>query len=271
MVLRPSSEPKILSCLIKLKAQGLSDSSLESISDKLMHIARNVDIDRTDDVNTFISTKSSIEYKSSLTKTYSYYVQAYGLSWNKPKYKPKMGIPRPPTTEQVKELIAGASKKYAPIFKLMSEVGASPIEVSIMDESSFDYERKLVYIKGMKGHLDRLVPINDEIMALMKLYFTEYQRFPSNVMMGKKFRKYRDLLAKKLKDKALRNVRLYDLRHYFGTMTYYRTKDILYTKDVMGHRKLETTLIYTKLIAYGDEQYICRIAKTLEEASQLIE
>lgn len=55
-------------------------------------------------------------------------------------------------------------------------------------------------------------------------------------------------------------------------MLYAQTRDILYVKDKMGHSKIETTMIYTKLIALPtDEEYICRAAETAEEAKELIE
>jgi len=51
-----------------------------------------------------------------------------------------------------------------------------------------------------------------------------------------------------------------------------RTKDILYVKDQMGHSKIETTLIYTKLVDFPtDEEFICRATENLEEAKELIE
>ena len=74
----------------------------------------------------------------------------------------------------------------------------------------------------------------------------------------------------KLNNNSFKNARSYDLRHYFGTMLYMQTKDILYVKDKMGHSKLETTMIYTKLINYPiNEAYICRAAENLEEAKNL--
>jgi len=215
--LRPNVKGNLLNTLFALKNNGLEESSLKSISDKLRHIGRYTDLNNPEAVKEFIANKNGKRsYKHSLVKAYDYYVKANDLQWKKPKYHPKKGLPRPPTTEQVKQLIAGASKKYAPIFKFMSETGASPIEVSIMNESSFDFERNTVYIEGRKGHADRIVPIKTELSALMKLYFVKYDTFPRNVIISGKFRKYRDLLSTKLKNKSLRNIRLYDLRHYFG-------------------------------------------------------
>jgi hypothetical protein len=45
----------------------------------------------------------------------------------------------------------------------------------------------------------------------------------------------------------------------------------LFTKAQMGHRKIETTLIYTQLLNLNDNEWACKTAKTIEEAKALIE
>ena len=55
-------------------------------------------------------------------------------------------------------------------------------------------------------------------------------------------------------------------------MEYHRTKDILHVKWLLGHKKIENTLIYTHLVSFeNNEEFICKTAKTLQEASSLIE
>jgi hypothetical protein len=54
-------------------------------------------------------------------------------------------------------------------------------------------------------------------------------------------------------------------------MLYYKTKDILYVKQQMGHSKIETTLIYTQLVNFKEDEYHSAIAKTVQEAQKLIE
>jgi len=40
----------------------------------------------------------------------------------------------------------------------------------------------------------------------------------------------------------------------------------------MGHRKIETTLVYTQLLQFEkDDNYTCKIAKNVDEATELIE
>ena len=53
---------------------------------------------------------------------------------------------------------------------------------------------------------------------------------------------------------------------------YYKTKDILYVMKLLGHKSIKNTLIYTQLIEFeGDDQFVCKVAKTVMEASELIE
>ena len=49
------------------------------------------------------------------------------------------------------------------------------------------------------------------------------------------------------------------------------TKDILFTKQQMGHGKIETTLQYAQLLEVNCEDYYSAVAKTVKEACQLTE
>jgi len=77
--------------------------------------------------------------------------------------------------------------------------------------------------------------------------------------------------ADKLQRPNLLRISLYSLRHYFGTMTYHRTKDILYTQRKMGHRNLKNTLIYTHLVNFRSDEYTVRVGETIHEACKLLE
>jgi len=40
---------------------------------------------------------------------------------------------------------------------------------------------------------------------------------------------------------------------------------------VLGHKNIKNTLIYTQLVDFQDDDYISKVAKTVEEACQLVE
>jgi hypothetical protein len=54
-------------------------------------------------------------------------------------------------------------------------------------------------------------------------------------------------------------------------MEYSRTKDILYVKELLGHVNINNTRVYTHLVNFGSEEYVCKVAENVEEAKALIE
>jgi hypothetical protein len=49
------------------------------------------------------------------------------------------------------------------------------------------------------------------------------------------------------------------------------SNDILYVKELLGHVNTNNTLVYTHFVNFASEEFVCKIAKTAEEASKLIE
>jgi integrase len=117
--------------------------------------------------------------------------------------------------------------------------------------------------------------LSNETIAMLKEYIQRYYKdnpFPNPMWMGRTWRIIRNRIAERLKNPNIKKIRLYDLRHYYATMLYYKTKDILLVKQQLGHKKLETTLIYTQLVNFNEEdEYHSATAKTIEEATKLIE
>ena len=56
------------------------------------------------------------------------------------------------------------------------------------------------------------------------------------------------------------------------TIEYARTKDILYVKQLLGHKAIKTTLKYVQLVDLPqEERFICKVAQNADEATELIE
>jgi integrase len=267
---------KIITTLVKLKSSGKADNTLKSYWYRLETLAKHVNLDGPNEVSRFISNiKGSGAYKVSFVKAYNHYVRFNGLSWIKPKYKAERKLPKIPTTETIKEIIARASCKYAVIFKLLAETGVMPCELHNMTLRDIDLDRGTIAVQGFKGHASRMFKLKPETQAMLKMYLVKYGNekplFPNSKSMFKAWTRLRNILAEKLQQAELRTIRLYDLRHYFATMTYYKTKDILFTKQQMGHKKIETTLIYTQLVNFGEEEWTSAVVRNLPEACKLID
>jgi integrase len=210
-------------------------------------------------------------YEANLVKAYNHYVKFNGLSWDKPKYKWEQKRPRIPTTEGLNSIIEKSNTKYKIVFKVLMECGMSPIELSRTALRDIDLEKGLLNVQGAKGHSSRTFKLKTETIALLEQYFQKYAKFPNSEWIQRAWRRLGDKTSKELNEPSLRNIRLYDLRHFYGTMLYHKTKDILFTKTMMGHKKIETTLLYAQLIAFGDDEWSSAVAKNIKTACSLIE
>jgi site-specific recombinase XerC len=78
-------------------------------------------------------------------------------------------------------------------------------------------------------------------------------------------------LAFKLQNPRLMEIHFHTFRHWKATSEYQKTKDILHVMNILGHKSIQNTLIYTHLTDFKDDDYISKVAKSAEEASKLIE
>jgi hypothetical protein len=54
-------------------------------------------------------------------------------------------------------------------------------------------------------------------------------------------------------------------------MEYHKTKDLLHVQQLLGHRDIKTTLLYTQLVSFESDEWHSSTAKTTDEAQKLIE
>ena len=275
-VQRPSFEAKILNTLLKLKSLGKTESTLRFVSDRLKYLSRHVDLDDPEMVNVFIANRECSEaYKETLVKAYVHYARFNNIPYVKPSFHAERRLPKIPTREQIEKVISNSSRKYATIFKILLETGIMPYELSRVRLEDIDVERGVITVRGYKGHASRVFKLSQETTAMLKEYLRRYgsgkQLFPSSLYMCKMWRRFKKKTAVKLQDPSLLTIRLYDLRHFYATMLYHRTRDILFVKQQLGHRKIETTMIYTQLVNFSEDEYHSAVARTVEEARRLIE
>jgi integrase len=96
-------------------------------------------------------------------------------------------------------------------------------------------------------------------------------RIPLVSGVGSELCKARKRVATKLQNPRLRIISFHTIRHWKATIEYAKTKDILHVKELLGHRSLNNTLIYTQLVNFEKDEYYSATAKTVEEAKQLID
>ena len=270
--------PTILNILVALKNNGASDDTIKNNDKLLRHLAKYTDLKNPEAVKQFIASKTSNSYKRNLCLAYDKYCEYYKIKWQKPHYKQESKMIRIPTTEQLEMFIAKARPTLAVRLTLSKETGIRPKELCSLKVSDIDYEQRLVYPTTAKHGAPRRLKISTNLREQLRAHIDKLKLTPQDKLFkgntekySKAYRQMRNNLAEKLCKPELRTIRLYDFRHYFATMLYARTRDILLVKQQLGHKKIENTLIYTQLINLNDDEWTCRTATNDQEATALIE
>jgi integrase len=270
---------KIFNTLWALKKNGYSDITLEVKGERLKYLAKHVDLDDPEAVKGYIASQTnwSNAYKQGVAYAYNSYVQINGLRWSLPHFRVEDKLPKIPTEEKINQVIVRARGKYVLVFNVLRDTGMRPIELERTKVRDIDLDTGVITVRTAKGGLGRSLKVEAQTLALLKEYLGKYsfglndRPFPKRKKMTGRWVRLRNTVAEKLKDASFRAIRLYDLRHFFGTMTYHKTRDILYTQRVLGHRSLRNTMRYVQLIDFQDDEFTSAVARTLQEACQLVE
>jgi len=211
---------------------------------------------------------------------YQHYCEANGIDWVKPFLRNERYPIKVPTEERINMVISSATPKYSTIFHL-SKMGLRPDEISKVILRDLDLDRGEISVRTSKLGLERTLKLKTEIRDLLRDYVCknriekiDERLFPEPKTIRNRWRFYRKRAYQKFHDPELLKIRLYDLRHWFGTITYLKTRDLFFTKYSMGHRNIESTLHYlhiAKGILNYNEEYSVQVAKDLKEFIKLIE
>ena len=262
-----------------MKNNGKSDHSIRFVDKALTYISKHADLNEPETVKLFIANKTvSNGYKRNLCIAYNKYCKYYKIEWEMPLYKTEAQAIKIPTTENIERLIAGAGRILSIKLTTSKETGLRPIELCRLKRKDIDLDRRLIHPTTAKNGLARTLKISRNLQATLQNYVNRKKLDLNDKLFkgtsddyGKHYRIMRNNLAKKLNNPTLKTIRLYDFRHYFATMLYAKTRDILFVKQQMGHKKIETTLIYTQLLNLNDDEWTCKTANTITQATQLIE
>jgi integrase len=264
-----------------MKRDGIRDTTIKNVGKTLTFLAKNVPLEDPERVKDFIAKVNGSEgYKRNLAYAYQKYAQYRGIIWNKPKYNSNSKVPKIPLEEKINMIIANSSRKLALAISMSRDLGLRPIELMNLKLKDIDSNNGLVYPETAKHGSSRVLKLRQSTLNLLLAYLAKHKEIGLNDKIfgnwnseayGKYFRATRNRIANKLNDPSIKNITLYSLRHFFASRLYHQTNNILLVKQLLGHKKIETTLIYTQLIDVKDDEYICQIARTLEEAKRLIE
>ena len=143
--------------------------------------------------------------------------------------------------------------------------------------TDIDLLNNSVRITPEKGSNPRNLPISNKLVSMLNAIPKDTERvFTYNTDTWiRNYSRQRKRIAAKLKNTRLLQITFHTFRHWKATMLYHQTKDILYVKEFLGHKKVETTLLYIQLaetiFKESTDEFTVKVASKPEEIKALLE
>jgi integrase/recombinase XerD len=155
-------------------------------------------------------------------------------------------------SEVIKLLKMTNNPKHKSILMMIYSAGMRLGELLNLKVADIDSNRMKIHIHQAKGNKDRYVFLSPKMLDLLKTYFKEYK--PKEYLFeGQKGNQYsaksvQSVMKNALKKSSIRKqATVHTLRHRFATHLLEDGTDIRYIQQLLGHKKLETTQIYTHI------------------------
>ncbi|MCJ7613800.1 site-specific integrase [Candidatus Bathyarchaeota archaeon] len=172
------------------------------------------------------------------------------------------------------QLIASCSKKVSTFLQLLKETAMRSGEAWRLKWTDINTKNATITLNEPEKYgKPRMFKASSTLLAML-------QSLPKNSdfifegslsVFRKTFRKYRARLTTKLKNPRFKKITFHTFRHWKASIEYHKTKDILHIMEMLGHRDIKTTLIYTQIVTFESDEYNSSTAQTTKEAKELVE
>jgi site-specific recombinase XerD len=177
-------------------------------------------------------------YKFGLDKKYD------KVSFKRPKSEKK--LPRVIDGDFIKEKLSKIENlKHKAILSLAYSVGLRVSEITNLKIKDIDSKRMIIHIKNAKGKKDRIVPLSENILLLLREYYKQHK--PKEYLFnGQNSNQYSIQSCQKLYKLYIdNNSSIHTLRHSSFTNLLETGTDIRIIQKIAGHNSSKTTEIYT--------------------------
>jgi site-specific recombinase XerD len=165
---------------------------------------------------------------------------------------------------------------------ISAQTGLRPIEIQgdkgLRVKDIYPDQKTITAINTKGCNARPPLKISEQLCAKLQTYITENNLksqdllFPAQAeTYGDYFRRFKKTLTKRLKDPTIEAIRLYDLRHYYITKQLRRTQNAEIVRQIVGHKRLNTTQKYLHLLAGTCGEWIVEGTTDKERAKQLLQ
>lgn len=167
-----------------------------------------------------------------------------------PKIRRVKRLPRILSVQAVKRLLRASELYSKALFAVIYDCGLRSFEACGLKWNDIDFDRRMVHIKKGKGGRDRVVPISNDTLIVLRAY---RKRYPSMNLVFKRFgsdkpidnhfirTRLREVLGMAGLDTSLS---VHTLRHSYATHLLELGEDIQTVQQRLGHKSVQTTMIY---------------------------
>jgi integrase len=259
----------------KYLVENVREITAKSYNKIVKQLSKIGPLDQPQQIKTLICTAQVSEgRKELLANAYNYYCKWKSLNWSKPSFIREDKAIYLPLESELDALIANTKARLSLFLQLLKETGVDSGEAWKLRWVDLDIERKTLTITPTKNHASRILPISNNLIArLLKMPRTGERIFNNKSLddFRTNYGRTRNRLALKLENPRIHEIQFKSFRHWFATTQYQKTRDILHVQHVLGHKRIEHTLVYTHLVNFANDDWTCKTAKTVDECKALIE
>jgi len=270
---------KIVEFMWKLKRDGYSEKTIESYTKFLKALINcKGNLMNPDSIKDIIAKQKTWANKTKALAiaSYSKFAELNGIFWKPPKYNVNRKMPFLPTEAEIDMLIASCGRKMSTLLQVLKETAMRVGEALRLKWTDIDFQRNIIILNQTeKNGKPRIFKVSNKLLAMLQKLRRKHETVFGKRTLGSfevDFYYQRKRAAEKLQNPRLMRITFHTLRHWKATMEYHKTKDILHVMQMLGHRNINSTLIYTQLVKFEKEdEFHSATAKTVEEAKKLIE
>lgn len=263
-----------------MKVKNMADSTIENYASQLVSflfyfkdIARPIEISG-EQIMSYLLTKikaNSQRHAHSAIKLFYINIIGQPLKFKHIPYaKKEKKLPQALEENEIEAILSVCKNlKHKSILYLAYACGLRVSEIIDLKISDIDSNSMTINIIQAKGKKDRIVPMPQELLDILRDYFKAYRPktylFNGQHSTDENPTKYNDRSINQfLKDLAFKagikkNVHIHLLRHSYASHSLEQGTDIRYIQEILGHSNPSTTQIYTHI----SKKAISRISSPL--------
>ncbi|MCP4200698.1 MAG: tyrosine-type recombinase/integrase [bacterium] len=229
-----------------------------------------------EDVRAYMLHLAEAEYSDSLINQHHFAIRfLFSKVLKKKAWRMELPLRKRPTKVplvfarvEVEKLFEAASDfRYRTIWMTLYSTGLRLSEAARLRVPDIDSKRMRIFVSNGKGQKDRYTVLSSSLLDQLRSYWRIYR--PTEWFFYGRDRQHPPVLRtlqkafKEDKNRAgiRKHVTPHSLRHSFATHSMEDGANLLYIRDLLGHRAIQSTLIYLRVTSEG----INRLANPLDQ------